>query len=112
MRRETGVRSRARIAANRPVKCLRCGGEISTSSSQCPTCRTPLVGVRYPVEGRLGSLEVISLLGAWGMGEVYKARDTRLNREVAIKVLPSEATSMREVWSRRHNASIVRSQTA
>ncbi len=37
---------------------------------------------------RLGSYEVISALGAGGMGEVYRARDTRLKRDVAIKVLP------------------------
>ena len=37
---------------------------------------------------RLGSYEVVALLGTGGMGEVYRARDTRLNRDVAIKVLP------------------------
>src|SRR5262245_27661431 len=37
---------------------------------------------------RLGPYEVVSAIGAGGMGEVYRARDTRLGRQVAIKVLP------------------------
>jgi eukaryotic-like serine/threonine-protein kinase len=40
---------------------------------------------------RLGSYEVLAPLGAGGMGEVYRARDARLEREVAIKVLPVDA---------------------
>ena len=36
---------------------------------------------------RLGAYEIISAIGAGGMGEVFRARDTKLNRDVAIKVL-------------------------
>ena len=39
---------------------------------------------------RLGPYEVVSLVGAGGMGEVYKAKDTRLDRTVAIKILPAD----------------------
>jgi serine/threonine protein kinase len=49
--------------------------------------------MRLAAGDRLGPYDVVGTLGAGGMGEVYRARDTRLGREVAIKVLPAERLS-------------------
>src|SRR5262245_59889503 len=49
---------------------------------------------------RLGPYEVLAPLGAGGMGEVYKARDTRLDRTVAIKVLPEHLSATADLKAR------------
>jgi Tol biopolymer transport system component len=49
---------------------------------------------------RLGVYEILSLIGAGGMGEVYRARDLRLERDVAVKVLPAEAATDSERLTR------------
>src|ERR1700675_1731571 len=49
---------------------------------------------------KLGPYEVISAAGAGGMGEVYRARDTRLDRTVAIKILPAHLTDNTEAKQR------------
>src|ERR1700675_1845369 len=46
-----------------------------------------------PLGTHLGPFEILARLGAGGMGEVYRARDTRLGRDVAIKILPKEMSA-------------------
>lgn len=49
---------------------------------------------------KLGPYEIQSLLGEGGMGEVYRAHDTRLKREVAIKILPAHLSSASDLRAR------------
>jgi eukaryotic-like serine/threonine-protein kinase len=56
--------------------------------------------VRLSTGSRLGPYEIVALLGVGGMGEVYRARDTKLNREVAIKVLPESVARDRDHLAR------------
>jgi len=53
---------------------------------------------------RLGPHEILSFLGAGGMGEVYRARDTRLDRTVAIKILPSADPELKARFEREAKA--------
>jgi serine/threonine protein kinase len=59
---------------------------------------------------RLGLYEIQSPLGAGGMGEAYRARDTRLDRTVAIKILPTHLSSHPEARQRfEHEAKVISS---
>jgi eukaryotic-like serine/threonine-protein kinase len=51
---------------------------------------------------RLGAYEIVTLIGAGGMGEVYRARDPRLKRDVAIKILPDAFTTDPQRLARLH----------
>ena len=53
-----------------------------------------------PSGTKLGRYEIHSQIGAGGMGEVYLARDTKLDRKVALKILPVEVASNRDRMER------------
>src|SRR5712692_8575991 len=59
-----------------------------------------LLPVILSAGSRLGPYEIVAPLGAGGMGEVWRARDSRIGREVAIKILPPEYSADRERLSR------------
>ena len=76
--------------------CPRCGAELPPEGKPdaCPACLM-LLGLRAGLSSgtRLGPYQILAPIGAGGMGEVYRARDDRLKRDVAIKVLPASLST-------------------
>ena len=75
------------------------GGEPQPSPGAAPTGSAPPAPA---VPQRLGPYELGAFLGAGGMGQVYRARDTRLDREVAIKFLPQATADDPHALARFH----------
>src|SRR5262249_21394619 len=63
------------------------------ASSRRARYNSPAESVTLPIASRLGGYEIVSVLGTGGMGAVYRARDAKLGRDVAIKVLLPEVAN-------------------
>ena len=75
-------------------------GEIERTRSGCPRNAIDERPAMALAEGtQLGPYQIVSLLGAGGMGEVYRAHDPRLGRDVPIKILPEPFSAETDlVW--------------
>src|SRR5688500_10416650 len=79
------------MSGQRSAECtVRAGVDVPAGDRMPPTFMPISAGTRF------GPYEIVSLIGAGGMGEVYEARDVRLNRMVALKVLPADLVTNKE----------------
>lgn len=71
---------------------LQAAGSAIGAHVECPRCRhrTTVPKTRFAPRTRIGNFEITRFIGAGGMGEVYAARQLTLEREVALKILPTE----------------------
>ena len=84
-RQETAIRRRAGWALS-PECC--CRASRRTTNHRRVELGFDIAEMRFTVGTRVGPYEIAAQIGAGGMGEVYRARDTRLKRDVALKILP------------------------
>jgi serine/threonine protein kinase len=71
-------------------------GASHRSSSSTPELTTLVAGTR------VGNYELLAHIGAGAMGEVWRARDTELQRDVAIKVVPKDLMDRKTLYQQRH----------
>src|SRR5687767_9674517 len=82
------------------IRAILCSGQPSHNAIAYHPQRAGCAGGAMLTGRRIGVYEIQTLLGAGGMGEVYRARDTKLGRQVAIKILPHAFTSSPERLAR------------
>jgi eukaryotic-like serine/threonine-protein kinase len=90
------------MASSAAAECPYCN-RVSEKHTRPPRCILSAI-LLLRSGARLGAFEIVSLLGAGGMGEVYRARDTRLNRTVAVKILNSDRVGHPERFRREAQA--------
>src|SRR5258705_10445217 len=97
----------SRVPSSRPRPSIDASRSVDGVQDRTPPRHHEAPRMALAAGSRLGPYEILAPIGAGGMGEVYKARDTRLDRVVAIKVLPShlaERPELRLRFEREANA--------